>query len=384
MSNNPNEKPVPENHTEPSGAASDDLQVSTEIISPLEGAAFSSHEAGPAAQTIEMKTRPAGSVPPVKKKKKKKRRLRKEIRYALAAIAVVLAAWLLYSLLFRTGNTSSQTPDSSGSSGNVSASQNQGSSDTNAEGAYTVLIDPGHGGFDGGNVSDDGLYMEKDINITIAQKVKADLEALNPKVRVIMTRNDDSLDWAEDEISDLMGRTNKQKETNADFFVSLHCNAFPGDASVEGYTLFINSYDPFMKKLAENLDGDFQESGWSQLDGIVEDNALHVVSLASIPSILVEMGYMTNPNDMAGLVDESTQDTIAQSIAQAINDTWLENEALLKQTKQIYKEKQPKKDALISQNVPQASDPSTQNQENHADSSSDSSGEEHQETESSQ
>lgn len=84
-----------------------------------------------------------------------------------------------------------------------------------------------------------------------------------------------------------------------------------------------------MKAFANNLNDDFTEVGWSKLDSITEDYLLQLVSLAPIPSILVELGYMTNPSDMAGLVDENMQNQIAYAIAKAINDTYTENESCL-------------------------------------------------------
>ncbi|WP_289219899.1 N-acetylmuramoyl-L-alanine amidase family protein [Ileibacterium valens] len=356
MSNNPNENlnlPNEEHNKQPDALQYENVNPSTQIAGQPEQITDTEdqrivHRDSNLADGYEPKplTEPVQSAPTVrtvrKKKKKRKRRLRKPIRYALLAICAGLCAWLLYFLLFQVTGSHLK----SGNNSVISSTPNQ------KEESYTVLIDAGHGGFDGGNVSEDGLYLEKDINLQIALKVKAAMAEINPKANVLLTRDDDNVEWAFDEISDLIGRTTQQKESNADFFVSLHCNAFLGDSTVQGYTLFINSYDPFMKAFANNLNDDFTEVGWSKLDSITEDYLFQLVSLAPIPSILVELGYMTNPSDMAGLVDENMQNQIAYAIAKAINDTYTENESLLEQSKTVYKGMQAEKDKTIAENAP--------------------------------
>lgn len=345
MSNNPNEN----SSLSPNGSETNSDQ--NQPVQPSDGnqSAFSQipqYE----RETIELRIQSPESEKQGRKPKRRKRRLRKEIRLALGLLICCVCAGLLFYLLF-------QMPSSSGhnSSLNTGSGTNHETGDQNAQSdpSYTVLIDPGHGGFDGGNVSDDGLYIEKDINLSVALKVRDELKRINPNANVILTHENDDVNWAIDEMSDLIGRTDLQKSSKADFFVSLHCNAFIGDDSVDGYTIFINSYDPFMKAFAHNLDEDFQKENWSELDAITEDYSLHVVSMGSIPSALVELGYMTNPDDMAGLVNEEVQNNIARAIAEAINTTYIENKSSLQDAKKVYQEKQAEKDTQIEQLRPE-------------------------------
>ena len=76
-----------------------------------------------------------------------------------------------------------------------------------------VVVDAGHGGSDGGTVS--GKAVEKDINLSVALKLKAILE--NDNIEVILTRSSD-------ENMSLADRTSVANDSNADFFISLHCN----------------------------------------------------------------------------------------------------------------------------------------------------------------
>ncbi len=86
-----------------------------------------------------------------------------------------------------------------------------------------MVIDAGHGGSDGGTVS--GEVIEKDINLSVAMKLKAILEDNN--IEVVLTRSSD------EDIS-LPQRTSFANESNADFFISLHCNYYEDDAQIAG------------------------------------------------------------------------------------------------------------------------------------------------------
>lgn len=162
MSNNPNEN----SSLSPNGSETNSDQ--NQPVQPSDGnqSAFSQipqYE----RETIELRIQSPESEKQGRKPKRRKRRLRKEIRLALGLLICCVCAGLLFYLLF-------QMPSSSGhnSSLNTGSGTNHETGDQNAQSdpSYTVLIDPGHGGFDGGNVSDDGLYIEKDINLSVALK----------------------------------------------------------------------------------------------------------------------------------------------------------------------------------------------------------------------
>ncbi|NBJ94816.1 N-acetylmuramoyl-L-alanine amidase [bacterium 1xD42-62] len=94
------------------------------------------------------------------------------------------------------------------------------STENNAPG-FCVVVDAGHVGSDGGTVS--GKAVEKDINLSVALKLKAILE--NDNIEVILTRSSD-------ENMSLADRTSVANDSNADFFISLHCNYYEKDAQV--------------------------------------------------------------------------------------------------------------------------------------------------------
>lgn len=95
-------------------------------------------------------------------------------------------------------------------------------SDVTAD-AFVVVLDAGHGGYDSGAIAVDGVY-EKDINLDIVLMIGEQLEAEG--IRVVYIREDDDVSFAEeDNVRDLRYRVAVAQQSNADLYVSLHCNS---------------------------------------------------------------------------------------------------------------------------------------------------------------
>lgn len=106
-----------------------------------------------------------------------------------------------------------------------------------------IVLDPGHGGNQSGAVSKDGGTMEKDLNLTIALKLKEELENYEG-VRVLMTRDDDR-------DVDLDRRSEIAEEVQADLLVSLHNNAYGGNSSYKEGAFVLTAKGQYRKKLAQ-------------------------------------------------------------------------------------------------------------------------------------
>ncbi len=187
----------------------------------------------------------------------------------------------------------------------------------------TVLLDAGHGGMDGGNVTND--ILEKDLNLTITNKVAEYLKELNPNIEVKLTRTTDETPWFEDETSDLNYRQEQQKVQQADYFISLHCNAYPDDSSIEGAVFFVNPTDTVMKDLVAKIGDNLEAIDWTKNFNIIDDQLYQLVTMSDIHSTIVELGYMTNEFDLKNLTDPTEQDKAAKAIAAAISDFIMEN-----------------------------------------------------------
>lgn len=197
----------------------------------------------------------------------------------------------------------------------------------------TILVDAGHGGVDAGmTLSDENgnpVWMEKDLNLMAAQEFRDAMAKINPRIRVEMIRDSDMATTTDDlsvytEVAELTRRMDILKEKKADYYLSLHCNS--GDASERGVLLFIKPDDEFSSKLSENVFNAFDAIGWSQSKSVITTDTypLHVVTLSPVPSMLVEMGYMTNPEDLAKLVDPAQRTKLMEQLAAAYSELILE------------------------------------------------------------
>lgn len=186
----------------------------------------------------------------------------------------------------------------------------------------TVLLDAGHGGMDGGNVTGD--VLEKELNLSITNKIAKYLREFNPNLDVKVIREGDEVPWMQDELSDLNYRLAQQNEQQADYFFSIHANAFE-DPTVEGVVFFVNPTDSTMKDLVAKIEDNMKAINWAENYNVIDYELLQLVTMSDIHSSLIELGYMTNPEDLAHLSNEQEQDKVARAIAGAISDFIMEN-----------------------------------------------------------
>lgn len=226
----------------------------------------------------------------------------------------------------------------------------------------TVVIDPGHGGKDAGCVSKDRKTYEKNLVLEISRKLEARIKENYPEVKVILTRT-------KDEFIELKDRAEKANDANANLFISIHINSTTG-TSANGYSVHVlgqssvknrdlfaynmdvckrensvilleddystkyQGFNPndqesfiFMQlmqnsnleqslKLAslieENLKG-----GPIKADRGIWQNPFYVLWRTAMPSVLVELGFISNANDLAALRIEENRDNLANALYNA-------------------------------------------------------------------
>lgn len=188
-------------------------------------------------------------------------------------------------------------------------------------GERTVILDAGHGGEDGGAVSSDGV-VEKDINLSVALKLRDILEASG--YNVIMTRekdiaiyDDDAESLREKKRSDLHNRLGIIEKNSGEntVFVSIHQNKFP-DPKYHGTQIFYSKHDPKSMDLAQAVRKSVTQ--FLQPDNereIKEANKkIYLLNNAQIPAIVVECGFLSNPEECGKLSDKSYQSDMAFSV----------------------------------------------------------------------
>lgn len=220
---------------------------------------------------------------------------------------------------------------------------------------FTLVIDPGHGGHDAG--ARGAISMEKNINLTVALRFGKYVEQNMPEVRVIYTRK-------QDVFIPLHERANIANRANADLFISVHTNALPAGKVARGfetYTLgmhrakdnldvamrensvismekgFEQTYEGFDPKSSEsyiifefiqgkNMERSVELARMIQRSvcdsGCRPDKGVHqagflVLRETSMPSCLIELGFITTPDEERLLNNNAKVDDIAKGIYEA-------------------------------------------------------------------
>lgn len=181
----------------------------------------------------------------------------------------------------------------------------------NNENSYKVLIDPGHGGYDGGTKSKNGT-LEKDINLQISLKLKDILK--NKGYNVSMTREDD-IALANKKIEDLNLRCKMKKENDCDIFISIHQNAFK-TGNTKGLQVWYSNNEK-SKNLAESIQLSVKEQLQNNNNRVAK-NAKNDYKILRDGydggSIIVECGFLSNYEDEQNLKNDEYQNKLVEAI----------------------------------------------------------------------
>lgn len=186
-------------------------------------------------------------------------------------------------------------------------------------GMPAIVIDAGHGGFDGGAIGVDGI-VEKDVNLAIAQKVRL-LFAVNG-FETVMTREDDRS--LEDEGLDTVRKRKNSDIHNrkalADSYencvlLSIHQNKFP-QSKYFGAQVFYGPQNPESKIMGELLQKRMVELLQPENTRLAKPcgDSVYLIYHAEMPALLVECGFLSNPDDAAKLTDPAYQEQVAFAI----------------------------------------------------------------------
>ena len=224
----------------------------------------------------------------------------------------------------------------------------------------TIVIDPGHGGKDPGTLGTKRYSKyEKDIALSVSLKLGNYISNSFPDIKVIYTRK-------EDVFLELNERTRIANKSNADIFISVHCDGFT-NSKAYGASVFVmgmsklkanldvamrenaamylednykQKYDGFDPKSAESyivfslMQNTYLEQSLQLAEYVEEQFAykanrksrgvkqapFYVISRTNMPSILVECGFLTNPKEEDYLQTDKGQNQIAMSIFEAVKN----------------------------------------------------------------
>lgn len=186
------------------------------------------------------------------------------------------------------------------------------------KGKRTIIIDAGHGGEDCGAIGVNGVY-EKDLNFEISQKLGEYLSGAGYKV--VYTRTDDKLLYTEAEnikgmhkIYDLKNRVAIANGTERGVLISIHMNSY-GAASASGLQVYYSENTEGGVELAREIQKEVKERVQpSNKRAIKPGESIYVLKNASIDAVLIECGFISNPEECKKLSEKEYQKELCFAI----------------------------------------------------------------------
>jgi N-acetylmuramoyl-L-alanine amidase len=176
----------------------------------------------------------------------------------------------------------------------------------------TVVIDAGHGGQDPGAIGPTGI-KEKDVNLAVALKLGPLLQAQG--INVVYTRVDDNIPWTT-VTNDLQMRCDIANKANADFFISIHSNS--SDSSLPyGTETYYTTQKPSDSSVAQIIQSNLVAQNGLSNRGIKTAN-YYVLNNTSMPAVLAELGFISNPTEEQLLNSPDFQAKCANGLANGI------------------------------------------------------------------
>lgn len=175
-----------------------------------------------------------------------------------------------------------------------------------------VVIDAGHGGEDPGKVGVNGA-LEKDINLQIARRLQSKLEGEG--VAVVMTRTEDIMDGSKNE--DMRKRVSKINEIMPRIVISIHQNSYTSP-NVKGAQVFYYSDSKESKEAASIMQQELKVLDPENKRQIKSDHTFFMLKKTKVPIIIVECGFLSNPEEAKKLVLEEYQEKLSATICNGI------------------------------------------------------------------
>ncbi|MBQ8655309.1 MAG: N-acetylmuramoyl-L-alanine amidase [Clostridia bacterium] len=235
------------------------------------------------------------------------RRLERKLRGLVGAL-LVIGAGMTAAAFFIPGQQADPSP----------ALQAESTAPPLPLSGWTILVDAGHGGYDGGARARDSGMWEKHLNLAVARETEKTLAARG--ARVIMTRREDE-DLCEEprpaaltkKRQDMLNRVELAVQSSADMVLSIHMNEYR-DRSQSGPQVFYRKGSEAGRLLA----GAMQEALIHGLSPKKQRSALpgdYFILQLEVPSVLIECGFISNPAEEKLLLSPDYQAQLAEAIA---------------------------------------------------------------------
>jgi len=181
-----------------------------------------------------------------------------------------------------------------------------------------IYLDAGHGGKDSGAISNN--FLEKDMNLILVKKLEIEL---GKKGAIVYLTRDGDYDLANPNVSlrkrsDLANRAKKINGANADMYISIHLNS-DLNSTWRGIQIFYTTKNAENIEIAKTMYETLKQ-GTNNLRDNKKDNTYYMYKQIKQPGILIEAGFISNPNDNYLLRQEQYQDKLVSLIAMGIEN----------------------------------------------------------------
>ncbi len=191
-------------------------------------------------------------------------------------------------------------------------------SDEVKKGETLIVIDAGHGGKDPGKVGVNDA-LEKDINLEIAKQLQKHLQEKG--IEVLMIREEDEMLASEDsrnkKVEDMKERVKRINESEASMVVSIHQNSYQ-DGSVHGAQVFYYTHSTEGEQMAVVMQEALLQVDETNTRKAKANDTYYLLKRTTIPTVIVECGFLSNAEEAKKLVTEEYQEEVAKAIAQGI------------------------------------------------------------------
>lgn len=200
-----------------------------------------------------------------------------------------------------------------------------------------IVIDPGHGGIDGGT-NKNGV-LEKDINLDIAKKLRNLLQQKG--YAIIMTREDDiALDKLDNSSKsrhqrDLNARVGIINKSNAQLFLSIHVDCNLKKPSTNGSIVFYNNRFSESKSLAYSIQKELNIIKLNEKNRSVHDPTeakFFILGSTNMPGVLVETAFISNQEERLEIIKDAYREEIAQAIERGVEQYLSETNSVISPT----------------------------------------------------
>ncbi len=189
-------------------------------------------------------------------------------------------------------------------------------------GGIVIVIDPGHGGIDGG--ASNGDVLEKDLNLAVSLKLRDTIN--NDGNTAVLTRDSDEISMLNNtggkyvKKDDLLYRLSVIDNSNADIFISIHMNKFQ-DSKYSGAQVF-HSDNEDSKRLGELIQASLKNNLDSNNNRVAKGNeaGIYILKNAKIPAALIECGFLSNADELEKLQTDEYQQQLADAIYLGITE----------------------------------------------------------------